>query len=225
MKKQKRACLVLAFVLETGREIWRKEALVAGLEKKHSENSFASSTPATDGRQLYVTFLDYPKIRFFSYRLNGTISWEVSPGNLHSKHGFCSSPVLHENLVILNEDQDVDGYLFASNKETGKEAWRTPRPNQTRFYCKPVIVTDPLRPGKSQLVFSGSKCLPVTIRKQENCFGFCKVLQNSMLQVWFREKMEFFFCQQDSRNTISWALNRMGEAPSTRTMRLAHTTF
>lgn len=158
MKKQKRACLVLAFVLETGREIWRKEALVAGLEKKHSENSFASSTPATDGRQLYVTFLDYPKIRFFSYRLNGTISWEVSPGTLHSKHGFCSPPVLHENLVILNGDQDVDGYLFAYNKKTGKEAWRTPRQNQTRFYCKPVIVTDPLRPGKSQLVFSESKC-------------------------------------------------------------------
>jgi outer membrane protein assembly factor BamB len=83
----------------------------------------------------------------------------VSPGKLLSQHGFCSSPVLHKNLVILNGDQDAEAYLVALDKDTGKEVWRADRPNRTRSYCTPILIQTPAHPGMTQLVLSGSKCV------------------------------------------------------------------
>jgi len=38
----------------TGKILWHKTELQAPLEKKHSLNSYASSTPATDGEQFQL---------------------------------------------------------------------------------------------------------------------------------------------------------------------------
>ena len=43
---------------DTGKELWRQVVVKAPLEHKHNENSYASSTPATDGKLVFVTFLD-----------------------------------------------------------------------------------------------------------------------------------------------------------------------
>ncbi len=42
----------------TGSPLWQRTVLEAPLEGKHSLNSYASSTPATDGARVYVSFLD-----------------------------------------------------------------------------------------------------------------------------------------------------------------------
>ncbi len=82
-----------------------------------------------------------------------------SPGKLLSVHGFCSSPVLHKDLVILNGDQDAEAYLVALDKETGEERWRIDRPNRTRSYCTPILIHSKDKPDVTQLVLSGSKCV------------------------------------------------------------------
>ncbi len=86
--------------------------------------------------------------------MDGKEVWRKSPGKLLSVHGFCSSPVLYKDLVILNGDQDAVAYLVAYEKTTGKEVWRVDRPNRTRSYCVPLIVE---AAGKTQMVLSGSK--------------------------------------------------------------------
>src|ERR1700730_12502909 len=58
--QQKRVLLCLD--RKTGKEIWSKTVLVAKLEPKHELNSYASATPVTDGKQVYVTFHDEPQI-------------------------------------------------------------------------------------------------------------------------------------------------------------------
>src|SRR5258708_5557697 len=50
--------VLLCLDRDTGRELWRRTVITSPLERKHRENSFASSTPATDGERVYVTFLD-----------------------------------------------------------------------------------------------------------------------------------------------------------------------
>ncbi|MBV9126308.1 MAG: PQQ-binding-like beta-propeller repeat protein, partial [Planctomycetes bacterium] len=137
-EEQKR--LVLCLDRHTGKVLWEREVLTAKLEPKHSLNSFASSTPATDGRHLWVSFLDYPNMVVACYDLEGNLVWRRSPGEFHSKHGFCSSPVLYKDLVILNGDQDAVAYLVALDKTTGVERWRADRPNRTRSYCTPLII-------------------------------------------------------------------------------------
>lgn len=140
----------------SGKLLWERTVLTSPPEQKHKLNSYASSTPATDGQRLFVAFLQAPKIVLACYNLDGKELWRQSPGTFASKHGFCSSPLLHNDLVILNCDQDDTAYLVAYEKATGKERWRTDRPNKTRSYCVPLIVK---AAGRTQLVLSGSKCV------------------------------------------------------------------
>jgi outer membrane protein assembly factor BamB len=122
-----------------GRVVWERTVLTAPPEKKHDLNSYASATPATDGKHVWVAFFERPKIQLVCYDFEGNEVWRQSPGQFQSIHGFCSSPVLYQDLVILNGDQDADAYLVAYEKATGKERWRTDRPNKTRSYCTPLI--------------------------------------------------------------------------------------
>src|SRR5207248_6366766 len=95
----------------TGKILWERVVLTAPLERKHGLNSFASSTPATDGRHVWVSFLAAPDVQVACYDLDGNRVWTRSPGKFSSVHGFCSPPILYKDLVILNGDHDGNGYL------------------------------------------------------------------------------------------------------------------
>lgn len=144
----------------TGKLLWEKTVVVAELEKKHGENSWASSTPAADGQRVYVTFLDQPQLRVYCFDYSGKLLWEKNPGEFHSVHGFCSPPVLYNDLVIVNGDQDAPpgkrAYIVALDRKTGEERWRIDRPNKLRSYCPPVVVG---AAGKRQMVLTGSQCV------------------------------------------------------------------
>lgn len=140
-----------------GKMIWQKAVLSAPHERKHKLNSYASSTPATDGKYVYVTFLDHPKIIVACYDFEGNQKWRSCAGKFNSPHGFCSSPILYQNLLIVNCDQDNQpAFIVAYNKVDGEEVYRIDRPNRVRSYCVPLIVE---AAGKTQMVLTGSKCV------------------------------------------------------------------
>ncbi len=178
LKEQKRALLCLD--RRNGNLLWQREVLESPLEYLHKLNSRASSTPATDGKYVYVTFLRLrkkteadgppskprvkspispvlvPEIVVAAYDFNGSKAWEKVPGRFYSQHGFCSSPILYKDKVIVNADQDAEAYIVALDKNTGEEKWRTDRPNRTRSYCVPLIVE---AGGKTQMVLTGNECV------------------------------------------------------------------
>lgn len=141
---------------ETGEVLWEQQVLKAPLERIHKLNSRASSTPATDGTRVYVSFLNEKQMHVAAYDFQGKEVWSVEPGVFSSVHGYCSSPILFENLVIINGDHDGDAYLVALDRETGHTVWKTPRENKTRSYCTPIIRDIG---GKTHMLLSGSKCV------------------------------------------------------------------
>ena len=151
---------------QTGKIVWQQVVLAAPLEKKHTLNSFASGTPATDGKLVYVSFLapDFASqtertpgdMVVSAYDFQGQQRWLVKPGRFASTHGYCSSPVLFEDKVIVNGDHDGDGYIVALARDNGQELWRITRPNNTRSYCTPIIRD---LAGRTQMLLSGSKCV------------------------------------------------------------------
>jgi outer membrane protein assembly factor BamB len=151
--------LLVAVDRPTGKIVWQREVLRAPLERKHNLNSYASSTPVTDGRHVWVSFLQFPNAVVACYDFAGNKVWQHSPGTLLSVHGFCSSPILYKDVLILNGDQDAQGYVVALDKHTGAERWRIDRPNRTRSYCTPILIHTKKRPDATQLVLSGSKCV------------------------------------------------------------------
>jgi len=152
--KQER--ILLAFDRTNGKQLWQRVVLRSPLEDKHQLNSFASSTPATDGELVYVTFLDRSQMVVAAYDFSGKQRWLVRPGGFSSKHGYCSCPVLFEDKVIVNGDHDGDAYLLALERSTGKTLWKVDRENKTRSYSTPLVREID---GRTQMVLSGSKCV------------------------------------------------------------------
>jgi outer membrane protein assembly factor BamB len=137
--------MLLCLDRRDGKILWQKEVITAPLEKIHSLNSRASSTPATDGKHVFVTFLDpsrqnNAKVIVTCYDFDGHRVWQKSPGRFSSVHGFCSSPILYKDTIIVNCDHDGDGYVVALSKASGELRWRIERPNKTRSYCAPLMV-------------------------------------------------------------------------------------
>ncbi|HEX5445102.1 MAG TPA: PQQ-binding-like beta-propeller repeat protein [Pirellulales bacterium] len=160
--EEKQDRILLCLDRRTGETLWRKSVLQSPLEKKHHLNSYASSTPATDGRQIYVTFLEASqagaaggaRMAVAAYDFSGNQQWLVRPGPFSSVHGYCSCPVLFEDKVIVNGDHDGEAYLVALDRRTGKTLWKVPRENKTRSYSTPIIRTID---GRCQMILSGSK--------------------------------------------------------------------
>lgn len=84
------------------------------------DHGYAAATPATDGKHLYVFF---GKSGVFQFDLDGRQTWRTSVGtNVHG-WGSGTSPVLYENLVLVNASVESES-LVALDKESGKELWR-----------------------------------------------------------------------------------------------------
>ena len=147
---------LLAFERASGALQWRKTVIQSGAERIHSENSRASSTPASDGKHVYCAFLDGREPVVSAYTLAGEKVWSVRPGLFSSVHGFCSTPILWKGKVIVNCDHDGPGYIVALAADDGRELWRIERPNRTRSYVAPLLRE---AGGRMQLVLSGSKCV------------------------------------------------------------------
>jgi outer membrane protein assembly factor BamB len=148
--------LLLCLDRVTGKMLWQRPVLTAPLEGKHRLNSHASSTPATDGQRVYVAFLEERQMFVAAHDCNGAPQWAVRPGPFASMHGFCSSPLLYQDKVIVNGDHDGDGFIVALDRTTGRQLWKIDRPNKTRSYCVPLIREIA---GRPQMVLSGSKCV------------------------------------------------------------------
>ena len=54
--------VLLCLDRDTGRILWQQVVVKSMLEGKHPLNSHASSTPATDGERVYVSFLDVKEV-------------------------------------------------------------------------------------------------------------------------------------------------------------------
>jgi outer membrane protein assembly factor BamB len=171
-EKNKRILLCLDRL--SGQTVWQRDVVQSPPETVHRLNSRASGTPATDGKQVYVTFMRAEgdqviapnvgserlitpgKIIVAAYELDGNKKWKKNIGDFVSAHGFNTCPVLFEDLVILNGDHDGDAYLVALDRQSGRERWRTRRENKTRSYVTPIIREID---GITQMILSGSLCI------------------------------------------------------------------
>ena len=158
----------------SGQTVWQRDVVQSPPETIHRLNSRASGTPATDGKQVYVTFMRAEgdeviapnvgserlitpgKIIVAAYDLDGNEKWKTNVGDFLSAHGFNTCPVLFEDLVILNGDHDGNAYLVALDRQSGRQRWRTRRENKTRSYVTPIIRKID---GITQMILSGSLCI------------------------------------------------------------------
>ena len=124
--------------LETGEELWKQVAVEGSpREKKHRATNYASETPVTDGKRLFVYF---GNTGLYCYSLEGELLWDKDLGAFETLRdwGTGSSPVLHRGLLCVQVDNEAQSFVAALDASTGEEVWRAEREEGTN-YSTPVI--------------------------------------------------------------------------------------
>jgi outer membrane protein assembly factor BamB len=125
--------------------------------KRHIKSTYASASPATDGR-IVVAWFGSEGVH--AYDVNGTFRWKVDVGRVDMgaydiptfEWGPASSPIIWNNLVIIQCDTQADSFLLALNAETGETVWKTDRDELPSWGTPTVIDT----PGGPELVTNAS---------------------------------------------------------------------
>lgn len=132
----------------TGETKWQ-DSIQLDPSHLHKKNSYASATPALDGKRVYFTFGDDEHYTVLVYSFAGEKLWTKDLGKFESQHGFGISPVLYDGMVILPDDQKGPSKIVALNAETGAEVWSHERKTRETSYSSPMIVKVD---GKDQLI-------------------------------------------------------------------------
>ena len=133
----------------TGKTKWSRAAGF-NTNPKHNKNSFASSTPATDGERVYVAFADEERFGLAAYDFDGNLAWRNWLGPFLSRHGQATSPIIFEDLVIMANDQDGPSSIVAYDRRNGRLVWSTLRASREASYATPLIIE--VAGGKPQLI-------------------------------------------------------------------------
>ncbi len=132
--------VLLCLDRNTGAIVWRQTVVTGPLQKLHRENSYASATPATDGKRVYVVFRVGDDIFVAAHDfVTGEPIWKIQPGTHKGEWGFSNEPVLYNGKVFIDGDSKGDSFLVALNCETGETVWRKDRPNMGISYSAPFI--------------------------------------------------------------------------------------
>jgi outer membrane protein assembly factor BamB len=91
----------------------------------HKFNSYASPTPVIEEGRVYVTF-GSPGTASVDTR-TGAVLWDRRDFVCNHYRGAGSSPILFENLLIMNFDGSDFQFVVALDKKTGKTVWKTNR--------------------------------------------------------------------------------------------------
>jgi outer membrane protein assembly factor BamB len=143
--------LVLCLSRADGHELWRRLAPRPRVEKVDERNGPASPSVAVDVERVAVFFPDFGLIAFDH---TGRELWRTPLGPFDNVYGMGSSPILAGGLVVLSCDQSHGSFVAAFDAASGRERWRTPRPEALSGHATPVLLE---RPGKApQLVVPGS---------------------------------------------------------------------
>jgi hypothetical protein len=137
---------VFALDRDSGKVLWNKEVTPEDGEPPtiRDDHGYASSTPACDGERLCVHF---GKTGVFAFDLDGNQLWRTPVGSKVHGWGSAASPVLHENLVIVNAAVESES-LYGLDRKTGKEVWRATGIKES--WNTPILV--PVKGGKPELV-------------------------------------------------------------------------
>ena len=143
-------CRVLSLDVSSGRILWDKEVFKQSLRHKEARNSYATSTPATDGERVYACFGDGS---FVALNFAGNIVWTNRDYKFFGHHGLASSPILYRGLLIMARDGSSEGAdeklgwqtpwdqarVLALDAQTGKERWQGKRGLSRISHGVPVI--------------------------------------------------------------------------------------
>jgi outer membrane protein assembly factor BamB len=112
---------------ETGRERWvRTVHRGTPWQPRHVRATYANATPATNGTHIALVLANEG---LFVLDMDGTLLWrkEMAPPKPDSSLDPASSPVIVDDVVIVQNDWHQGGFVAAFDLKNGQERWRIAR--------------------------------------------------------------------------------------------------
>ncbi len=171
--------IIIAVDRQTGKPQWGKtlrEELPH--EKTHTDGSWASNSPVTDGEHVYA---------FFGSRglhcldLKGNVVWSKDLGKMKVKMQFGegSSPALYGDTIVVNWDHEGQSFITALNKKTGDEVWKVKR-DERSSWSTPLIM--PVN-GKPQVIVSATTAIRAYDLANGNVLWHCRGMTGNVVPV------------------------------------------
>lgn len=210
---RKHSLNVVCVDAEKGKVLWDKTAYEGTMfDHRHKKNTYASPTPVTDGQYVYVSF---GSEGVYCYDFKGKQVWKTSLGGIATLGmGAGTSPVLYENLLILQCDQNTgeNSFITALNKKTGKEVWRKARPVQASW-TTPVIIRTA---NRTEMVTNGNEWIisynPANGEEIWRCKG---VESNAIHTPLVGHDMVFVSAGYPAKRTMAIRLGQSGDLTDT----------
>jgi outer membrane protein assembly factor BamB len=123
----------------TGAVKWRKVLRTEQpSEGRHPTNTFASASPATDGKHLIAFF---GSRGLYALTMEGDVVWEKDFGEMDTRNGWGegASPRLFRDRIALTWDHEGASFIAVLDTATGREIWRLERDEPTTW-ATPLIV-------------------------------------------------------------------------------------
>jgi outer membrane protein assembly factor BamB len=124
--------------------LWERTAYEGQVfDYRHRRNTYASGTPATDGKYVFAFFWSEG---LYAYDFNGKLIWKAEMPKLGTASvGSGTSPTLYGDFVIVQCDEDLQkrkgSFIAAYDKKTGKQVWRTAREVDVTWSVPIVVQT------------------------------------------------------------------------------------
>ena len=128
----------------SGKILWQQtvaaEKNVDQYEGFLQEHGYASSTPVSDGQNVYVYF---GKAGAVAFDLDGKQLWQVVLGAESNRKnwGTASSPILHQDKVIINASEEAHA-VVALDKKTGKQLWKAEAAPLENVFGTPTLAVE-----------------------------------------------------------------------------------
>ncbi|MGK0187778.1 MAG: outer membrane protein assembly factor BamB [Verrucomicrobiales bacterium] len=138
-----------------GKKLWEYEAPFK-THSLHRFNTFASSTPAVDGKQLYVSWTTGDRHEVIALDHDGKLVWEKDLGFFAEDHGSSASPVVYNKTLLVGNDHAAQGggYLAGLDCATGEEKWKVKRSAVKASFSTPTLFKP--ENGPMQAIFSSN---------------------------------------------------------------------
>ena len=124
-----------------GVELWAKSYTLPTHRPVNRNASFANGSAVVDADRVIACFVSADNFWVRAFDHAGRELWSRDLGPFESQHGHGASPMIHENTVVVTNDQDGESFVVALDLKTGAPVWKTPRRPAPTFtaYATPIV--------------------------------------------------------------------------------------
>jgi len=125
---------VFCFDAADGKKVWERVMKATGRTMSHNKTNVAAATMCSDGERVFAL---YSSNDLFAFDLAGNLLWlrglTYDYANASNSLGMSSSPVVADETLVVQSENDSESLAVGIDVTTGKNRWKMERPKAANW--------------------------------------------------------------------------------------------